>query len=118
MVQFRDSYDKARTAAEDAAALVEETFETARESAVGLSEKTLEAARSNSEASFDLARDLFAAKTVADFVEVQTAFARKQFEAATVQFKDVQEMTTKFVNDTAKPVAAKVEKTIKEATAA
>ena len=118
VAQFRDNYDKMKTAAEDATALVEETLETVRSGALGLSEKTLETARTNSEASFEFARDLFAAKTVSDVIELQTAFARKQFDAASAQVKDLQELTTKIVTDTTKPVAEKVEKTIKEATAA
>ncbi len=118
VIQFRDTYDRMRTAAEEATELLEETMDTARESALGLSEKTLEAARSNSEAQFEFARDLFAAKTVADVVELQTAFARKQFEAASTQLKEMQELTTKFMTDTTKPVAARVEKTIKDVSAA
>ena len=112
--QFRDSYDQMKVAAEDATALVEDTLETAREGALGLSEKALEAARTNSEASFELARDVFAAKTVADLVELQTSYTRKQFESATAQFKEFQELGQKLFSDTAKPVAEKVEKTLRE----
>ena len=116
--QFRDSYDQMKVAAEDATALVEDTLETARAGALGLSEKALEAARTNSEASFELARDVFAAKTVADLVELQTSFTRKQFESATAQFKEFQELGQKLFSDTAKPVAEKVEKTLREVNAA
>jgi len=116
VTQFRDSYDKMKTAAEDATSMVEETMESARSNALGMSEKTLEAARTNSEASFELMRDMFAVKSVSELVELQTAFARKQFDTATIQFKEFQELSTKFVTDTTKPVTASVEKTMKEAT--
>ncbi len=112
--QFRDSYDQIKVAAEDATALVEDTLENARVGAQGLGEKALEAARTNSEASFELARDLFSAKTVSDVVELQAAFTRKQFEAATAQFKELQELGQKVLSDTAKPVADKVEKTLRD----
>ena len=112
--QFRDSYDQMKVAAEDATALVGDTLETARSGAQGISEKALDAARTNSEASFELARDLFSAKTVSEVVELQTAFSRKQFEAATVQFKVFQELGQQLLSDTTKPVANKVEKTLRD----
>ena len=110
----RDTYAKMKSAADDATGLVEETLETAREGAFALSVKALDAAKSNSDASFALARDLFGAKTFSDVVELQSSFARKQFDAFTSQFKELQELTQKFVTDTTKPVAEKVEKTFKE----
>lgn len=116
VTQFRDSYEKMKTATEDATAMVEETMETARANALGMGEKTMEAARVNGEASFELMRDMFAVKSVSELVELQTAFARKQFDTATAQFKEFQELSTKFVTDTTKPVTASVEKTMKEAT--
>src|SRR5262249_30757760 len=114
MSQARDAYDKLKSAADDASGLVEETMETAREGAVAIGLKAVDAAKVNSEASFTFARDLFAVKTVADVMELQSAFARKQFDAFTSQFKEIQSLTEKLVADTTKPVTAKVQKTFKE----
>ena len=112
--QARDAYAKMRTAAEDATDLVQGTIETAREGAFALGIKAVDAAKSNSDASFALFRDLFGAKTLSDVIELQSAFARNQFEAVTAQFKEFQELTAKLVTDTAKPVTERVEKTFKE----
>ena len=112
--QARDTYAKMKTAAEDATDLVEGTLETVREGASALSLKALEAAKSNTDASFALFRDLFGAKTLSEVIELQSAFARKQFEATVAQFKDIQQLTEKLVSDTSKPVTEQVEKTIKE----
>lgn len=114
VTQFRDSYDKMKTAAEDATAMVEDTLETARANALGMSEKALDAARSNTDAAFNLAGDLMAAKTVSDVVELQTAYARKAFETATAQMKEFQELSQKFMTDASKPVTDQVEKTMKD----
>jgi len=112
--QVRDTYARLKTAAEDATDLVEGTFETARKGAVAIGAKGLDAAKSNSDASFEFARDLFGAKTVSEMIELQSSFARKQFDALTEQFKEFQVLGEKFVTDTAKPVSDKVEKTMKE----
>ena len=114
MTQARDTYDKLKSAAEEATGLVEETLETAREGAFAFGVKALDAAKTNSDASFAYAKDLFRAKTVSEMIELQSSFARKQFDAFSSQFKEFQGLTEKFVADTTKPVAAKVEKTFKE----
>ena len=112
--QARDTYAKMKTAAEDATDLVEGTLETVREGTSALSLKALEAAKSNSDASFALVRDLFGARTLSQVIELQSAFARKQFESAVAQFKDIQQLTEKLVSDTSRPMTEQVEKTIKE----
>ena len=110
----RDTYAKIKSAADDATGLVEETLETAREGAFVIGVKALDTAKTNTDASFALARDLFGAKTVSEVIELQTSFARKQFDAFTEQFKEFQALGEKIVTDTTKPVTDKVEKTFKD----
>jgi phasin len=112
--QARDTYAKMRTAAEEATDLVGGTLETVRDGASAMSLKALEAARSNTDASFALMRDLFGAKTLSEVIELQSTFARKQFEATVAQFKDLQQLSEKLISDTSKPVTQQVEKTFKE----
>ena len=118
LVQARDAYAKMKSAAEDTSEVVEDTFETARDGAFTFSVKAIDAVKANSDASFAFAKDLFGAKTLADVIELQTAFARQQFETATAQFKEFQDLVQKVVADTAKPMTAHVEKTFKEIKAA
>lgn len=109
----RENYAKMKTVAEDATSLLEGTMETARQGAVEIGAKALDAARTNSDASFAHARDLFGARTVAEVIELQTSFARQQMDAMAAQFRDFQMLTEKFVTETTRPVAEKVEKTLK-----
>ena len=118
IAQARDTYAKIKSAAEEATDMVEDTYETAREGAFAIGVKALDAAKSNTDASFALVRDLFGAKTFAEVIELQTAFARQQFDTVAAQVKDLQELTAKFVTDTAKPMTAQVEKTFKDIKAA
>lgn len=118
LASARDAYAKLKTAAEDATDVVEDTFETARESAFTLGVKALDAAKTNSDASFALARNLFGAKTFGEVIELQTAFTRQTFDMVAAQMKEFQELAQKFMADTAKPVTAHVEKTLKDIKAA
>jgi phasin len=110
----RDTYAKIKSAADDATGLVEETLETAREGAFTIGVKALDAAKTNTDASFALVKDLFGAKTVSEVIELQSSFARTQFDAFADQFKEFQALGEKLVTDTTRPVTDKVEKTFKE----
>ncbi len=114
VTQARDAYAKMKNAGEEATGLVEETFENARDGALAIGVKAIDAAKSNSDASFALARDIFGAKTMSEVIELQSAFARKQFEAMTTQIKEFQELGEKVMTTTTRPVAEKVEKTFKD----
>jgi len=118
IAQAREGYSKMKAAAEEATDMVEDTYETAREGAFAIGVKALDVAKANSDASFAFAKDLFGAKTFAEVIELQSAFARKQFDALGVQVKELQELTQKFVTDAAKPATAQVEKAFKDIKAA
>jgi phasin len=116
--QARDAYSKLKSAAEEATDMVEGTYETAREGAFAFGAKVIDAAKSNSDASFAFAKDLFGAKTFAEVVEINSTYARKQFDAVAGQMKELQELAQKVVNDATKPVTTQVQKTFKEFNAA
>jgi phasin len=115
VTQAQDAYSRVKAAAEEATDMLDDAFETARKSAKSLSVKALEAAQANAEASFALFKDLLGAKTFADAIELQTAFARKQFDAASTQLKELQEATQKAFLDAAKPAREAAEKAFKTA---
>ncbi len=112
--QARDAYAKLKTASEEATGLVEETFENVREGALEIGVKAIDAAKTNSDASFALTRDIFGAKSMSEVIELQSTFARKQFEAMTAQMKELQALGEKVISVTTKPVTERVEKTFKE----
>jgi phasin len=114
ITQARDTYAKMKSAAEDATGMVEDTYEATRENVFAFGVKALDAAKVNSDASFALAKDMFGAKTLAEIIELQTAFARQQFDTLTGQVKELQDLAQKVVTESTKPVKAQVEKTMKE----
>jgi phasin len=115
--QARDAYARFQSAGEEATGLAEETFEKARDGALAIGAKAIDAAKSNSDATFALARDIFGAKSVSEVIELQSTFARKQFEAVTAQMKEFQALGEKYVTATSKSVTEKVEKAFSDVVA-
>lgn len=112
--QAREAFARIRTATEDAMRSWEGSYQSVREQGVNAGLKALEAAKTNTDASFAFARDLFGVKTFAEAVELQTAFARKQFAALTGQAREFQEIGEKVAAEATKPARAVAEKAMKE----
>jgi phasin len=116
--QVKDAYDKLRNAAEEATDVIEEQIATTRDGVNTLNGKVLENAKTNVDASFQFVRDVLSVKTFAEVIELQTAFARAQFETVSAQVKEFQELTTKVATDTTAPVKDAFEKLFKDFKAA
>lgn len=79
--QAKAAYDRAKVSAEEATEVLEDTFSATSKHATELNKTVLSNAKSNLNASFELAEKLFGVKTMAEALELQSEFARKQFEA-------------------------------------
>jgi phasin len=112
--QARETYSKMKSAAEQTTDAIEDSYETAREGAVSVSLKALEAAQTNAEAGFAFAKELVGAKTLSEVIELQSSFARKQFDAVSGQVKELQEIARKAAIETGKPMRESVEKAFQE----
>lgn len=112
--QAREAYGKMKTVAEEATDAIEDSYETAREGTTAVGLKALDLARANTEASFAFAKQMMGAKTLAEAIEIQTAFARKQFDVLAAQTKDFQEATRKVTVDSLKPLRKAVEKNFED----
>ena len=82
VAQAKDTYEKMKAAAEEATDVLETTYSTATKGASDYGLKVIEAARANTNAAFDFAGEVMAAKTLSEVVELTNAHARKQFEVA------------------------------------
>jgi phasin len=100
----KDSYERMRSAAEEATGVLESTYATASKGAADYGLKMLELARENTNATFDFATELLGAKTFSEVVELSSAHARKQFEALTVQSKELATLAQKVATETAEPI--------------
>jgi len=116
--QARDAYAKFKTMAEEATDMMEDSFETTRRGVLDFNHKAVDNAKSNTDATFRFVKDLFEVKTVAEMIELQTSFARSQFETLTAQAKDMQDLSTKLGSEMTETVKDAVEKASKDFKAA
>jgi hypothetical protein len=75
----------------------ERTFDAAGQGATAFNRKIIDIARRNVDAGFDLATSLAGAKNLADIMELQAAFWRKQFG-------EVRALPTKVTTDAAEQI--------------
>ncbi|HZN30290.1 MAG TPA: phasin [Xanthobacteraceae bacterium] len=108
--QAKETYEKMKSAAEEATDVLEDTYATATKGVSDYGLKWIEAARENTNATFDFYTDLMTVKSFSEVVELSTAHARKQFEALTAQTKDLAALAQKVATDTAEPIKGSVTK--------
>jgi phasin len=116
--QTREVYARAKTAAEEATDLLEDSLETGRKNIREAQFKALDMAKSNTDATFELARELLTATSVTDVMQLQAAFARERFQAFVEYSRDVQDMLSRTGIEAAKPAKAMMEKSLAAAKAA
>jgi phasin len=104
VAQAKDTYEKMKAAAEEATDVLETTYSTASKGASDYGLKMIEAARVNTNAAFDYAGELFAAKSLSEMIELSSAHARKQFETLTAQSKELSALAQKVATETAEPI--------------
>jgi phasin len=112
---FTDLFDKNLARAKDAHekmnALVQsmndafgEAFSCANKGSAEYGLKVMEIARANANAAFDVTREAMAVRSPAELVELSSTHARKRFELAAEQMKDLATLTQRVVNDTTAPI--------------
>ncbi|PWW01372.1 phasin [Hoeflea marina] len=112
--QGKEVYAKAKTAAEDSTKALESTLESAQAGTVELSLKAIEAMRVNSDLSLSHMEAMLGVKSVAQMIELQTGFFRKQAEVMADQAKMMQETARKVAENVSRPVKAVSEKNMAE----
>lgn len=106
VAQAKESWEKMKAASEEATEVMEETYATASKGASDYGLKMIEAARANTNAAFDYATKLMAAKSVSEVVELSTAHARSSFDTMTAQTKELTALAQKVSTDTVEPIKA------------
>ena len=113
--QAKETYEKMKSAAEEATDVLEDTYATATKGVSDYGLKLIEAARENTNSAFDYATQLMTVKSLSEVVELSTAHSRKQYEAVTAQTKELAAIAQKVAVDTAEPVKESFGKVFKVA---
>jgi phasin len=104
--QTREAYDRSTEAFEASVATFEKSFDAAGQGAAAFNRKIIDIARRNLNSSFDLAKSLAGAKSLADMVELHAAYWRKQIGTLTAQAEEVRELSTKVTADATQAIKA------------
>jgi phasin len=112
VAQTRKAYDRSLDAFDASLTTFERTFDAAGQGAAAFNRKIVDLARRNVDSSFDLATSLAGAKDLADMVELQAAFWRKQFGVLTAQAEDVRALSTKVTAAAAEPIKSQMERAV------
>jgi phasin len=116
--QSREAYSRMKAAADETTKTVETTMQSAQAGTVEIGLKAIDAFRSNADLSLSHMEALLGVKSVAELVELQTGFLRRQAEMTVEQAKTMQEATRKLAEEVTKPgkeAAEKVMATFKAA---
>ena len=101
--QAKEGYARFKAAAEETSDAFEDAYATATKGYKELGRKSVEVTRSNINAHFDFLQALLGAKSVTQAVELQTSYARQQFEVFGGQAKELSTLAQKAATDGAKP---------------
>jgi phasin len=118
VAQSKNLYESMKSNAEDSQKAVEKTLEAMRDASGSLSLKALGAVRTHTDAGFAHMEALFGAKTMAQLIELQSSFVRKQFDLATKQAKELQTESTKAFEKIVEPAKSVISKASKTKVAA
>jgi phasin len=108
--QTRDSCAKAKVASEEAADLLENTYEAAIKRATDYNRKLFAIARTNTRAAFDSVQELLGAKSPSELIELSTAQMRKQFEIVSTQNKELCALAQQMATEAAGAIKTGVSK--------
>jgi phasin len=104
ITQTREVYERSKDALETVLGNWERFLDAAGQGAVALNRKVIDIAQRNITSGFDLAKSLAGAKNMAEAVELQSAYWRKQLAALTAQAEEFRSLSTKVAADAAAPM--------------
>jgi phasin len=100
----KDVFAKTQAAAQDSKKILEQTYATATKGASEFNLQLIEVVRTNTNAAFDFARALVAAKSPTEFFELSAAHARQQAAIFTEQSQQLATLAQKVATEAAAPL--------------
>lgn len=108
VTQAREVYEHSKNALEMGLDTIERTFDAAGQGATALNRKVIDIAQRNVNAGFELAKDLAAAKTVPEIVQLHSGYWRNQAGTLAAQAGELHTLQTKVAADAIEPIKAYV----------
>jgi phasin len=108
ITQTREVYERSKDALETVLVSWERSFDAGGQGVAALNRKVIDIAQRNINSGFDLAKSLAGAKNLAEWLELQAAYWRKQLGALTAQAEEFRSLSIKVAADAAAPMKVHV----------
>jgi len=104
IAQMRETYERSKDALEGVLQGWERSFDATNQGAVALNRKIIDIAQRNINSGFDLAKGLAGAKNLAEAMELQADYWRKQLDTLAAQAEEVRTLSAQVAFDATKPM--------------
>jgi phasin len=114
VAQTREFYERSKDALEAVVASWERCFDAAGQGAAALNRKAIDITQRNINSGFEFAKSLAGAKNLAEAMELQTVYWRKQLDILGTQAEEVRNLSTQVTADVTAPITAQVKRGMDE----
>lgn len=114
IAQSRELYERSKDTFDKILESWEKTFDAAGQGAVALNRKVIDIAQRNINSSFDFARSLVGAKTLAEAMALHSNYWQKQLGTLRAQADEMRELSTRVTSDVTEPAKAQIKRGIDE----
>lgn len=112
IAQTRELYEHSKDAFDKMLESWEKTFDAAGQGAVALNRKWVDITQRNINSSFEFAKNLIGAKSVAEAVELHSTYWQKQLTTLKAQAEEMRALSTRVTTDVTEPVKAQMKRGI------
>ena len=114
IAQSREIYERSKDALEAVLESWERTFDAAGQGAVALNRKVIDITQRNINSSFDFAKSLVGAKTLAEAMELHSTYWSKQLNTLRAQAEEMRALSTRVTSDMTEPAKAQMKRSVAE----
>ena len=114
IAQARQMYERSKDALEAVLASWERSFDAASQGAAAINRKVIEITQRNINSGFEYAKGLAGAKNLAEVMELQTAYWRKQLSMLGAQAEEMRDLSSQVTTDVTAPIQAQVKRGMDE----
>ena len=104
IAQMRETYERSKDALEGVVQSWERSFDATNQGAVALNRKIIDIAQRNINSGFDLAKGLAGAKNLAEAMELQADYWRKQLDTVAAQAEEVRTLSAQVAAEATEPM--------------
>jgi phasin len=113
VAETRAAYARAKAAVEETTGALESSYSTAAKGAVTFNTKALEALRVNAESNFDFVKAVINAKSISEYVALQSEHASKLVETMNAQTREIAALAQEIAANSVEPIRSQVVKTFR-----